>query len=220
MQNVKLQAQARIGRLTRQKKTLSVELKAVTTSKKEAVQEVHRQYTADVSQLAVQVKDVTRLKDEHLNKANIRHRQAVAKLEEQKIDSRERAKVQRAENKERAAVIAAKNEALELLRSVADVETMKLGRELSAEQLRVAALGFKKTLLAERVHTMFVENELLSDTLETKQHESNDFLRTGLRLVQTWLQSPLNWMRSTKGSESGRSWIGSSGAKQRQNLLC
>ena len=171
---VKRQAEARIGRLATQKKTLSVELKAATTSKKEAVQEAHRHHKADVARLAAQVKNVTRLKDEELNMAKVSHRHAVAKLEEKKAELRERAKVQKAEHKERVADVAAKNEALERLCSVADVETKKLGRELNAQHLRVVALALKETLLAKRVQKMEVENELLSDTLEKKEDESNE----------------------------------------------
>jgi hypothetical protein len=166
---VKRQAEARIGRLTTQKKTLSVELKAVTASKKEAMQEAHMHYKADVARLAAQVKqrDVTRLKDEELN-------MAMGKLEKQKAELRERAKVQKAEHKERVAGVAAKNQALERLCSVADVETKKLGRELHAEHLRVVALALKEAFLADRVHKMEVENELLRDNLNKKEHENNE----------------------------------------------
>ncbi len=167
MTQVKRQAEARIGRLKTQKKTLSVELKAMTASKKEAVQEAQRHYKADVARLAAQVKDVTRLKDEELN-------MAVGKLEEQKVEWRERAKVQKAEHKERVAGVAAKNQALERLCSVADVETKKLGRELNTEHLRVVALALKETLLADRVHKMEVENNFLGDTLNKKEHENNE----------------------------------------------
>ncbi len=169
MTQVKRQAEARIGRLTTQKKTLSVELKAVTASKKEAMQEAHMHYKADVARLAAQVKqrDVTRLKDEELN-------MAMGKLEKQKAELRERAKVQKAEHKERVAGVAAKNQALERLCSVADVETKKLGRELHAEHLRVVALALKEAFLADRVHKMEVENELLRDNLNKKEHENNE----------------------------------------------
>ena len=167
MMQVKRQAEARIGRLTTQKKTLSVELKAVTTSKKAAVQEAQKHYKADVARLAAQVKEVTRLKDEELT-------MAVSKLEKDKAELRERAKVQKAEHKERVAGVAAKNQALERLCSVADVETKKLGRELNAEHLRVVALALKETLLADRVHKMEDHNELLLHTLEEKEHENNE----------------------------------------------
>ncbi len=124
--------------------------------------------------LSDKVKVVTRLKNEEMNKANMRHREAVAKLEQQKAELRERAKAHRTEYKERVSGVAAKNEALELLCSVSELETKKLGRELSSEQLRVAAFGQKETLLAERVHKMEFENELLSETLETKHQESDE----------------------------------------------
>ncbi len=78
MAHAKLQAQARIGRLTTQKKTLSVELKAVTRSKHEAVQGAHRQYQDEVARLSDKVKDVTRLKNEEMNKVNMRHREVAS----------------------------------------------------------------------------------------------------------------------------------------------
>jgi hypothetical protein len=81
--NVKLQAQSRIGRLVTQKKTLSSELKAVTRSKHEAVEGAHRQYQKNVADLCDEVKDLRKLTRDELNTANLRHRDAVAKLEEQ-----------------------------------------------------------------------------------------------------------------------------------------
>jgi hypothetical protein len=220
MEEVKLQAQARIDRLATQKKTLSAELKDVTRAKREAVNAAHRQYKDDVGRLLDKVKDVTRLKNDELNKANDKHRDVVTKLELQKAELRERAKTQREECKERVSGVTAKSEALELLCSISEMESKKLGRELSAEQSRMAALGAKETLLVECLHNLEVENDILSQTLETKDKGSNDLhtatmnLRTDLAAkcaelnkVNTrftkWKDSDCEFRRTTKDKIDG-----------------
>jgi hypothetical protein len=87
----------------------------VTRSKQEAVQGARRQYQKDVGELCDEVKEFRKLTTDQLNTANRRHRDAVAKLEEQKAELRERVKAQRAEYKERVACVTSRNEALELL---------------------------------------------------------------------------------------------------------
>jgi len=173
--DVKLQAQFRIGRLVTQKKTLAAELKGVTRSKHEAL-EVFRE----------EVRDLRKATKDQLNTAHLSHREAVAKLEEEKSDFRQRLKGQRSEFRERVARVASRNEALERLCTVSEVESKKLGRELSGEQLKAAALRATQLLLAERVHNLATDNEELAEALETKQ-EADKELRNEMASIRTEL---------------------------------
>ena len=76
--NVKLQAQSRIGRLVTQKKTLSLELKAVTRSKHEAV-----------AGMCEELRELRKATKDQLNMADLSHRESLAKLEEEKSDFRQ-----------------------------------------------------------------------------------------------------------------------------------
>jgi hypothetical protein len=67
---------------------------------------------------------------------------------------------------------------------VSEVESKKLGRELSSEQLKAAAFGAKELLLVERVHNLATENEELSETLETKEQAGNE-LRKEMESMRT-----------------------------------
>ena len=173
--DVKLQAQSRIGRLVTQKKTLSSELKAVTRSKHEAV-----------AVMCEEVRELRKATKDQLNMADLSHREAVAKLEEEKSDFRQRMKGQRSELKERVASVASRNDALERLCTVSEVESKKLGRELSSEQLKAAALRATQLLLAERVHNLATEKEELAEALETRQ-EADKQLRTEMASMRTEL---------------------------------
>ncbi len=102
------------------------------------------------------VQEFRKLSTDQLNKANQRHGDLVAKLEEQKAELRERVKAQRAEYK--VSCVTSRNEALELLCTVSEVESKKLGRELSCEQVKAAAFGAKELLSEERVHNLVTEN--------------------------------------------------------------
>jgi hypothetical protein len=205
---VKLQAQARIGRLETQRKTLSTELKDVTRAKREAVQAAQRQYKDDLSQLSDKVKAVTRLKNDELSKVNDKHRDVVRKLEQHKADLRARVKAQRAEHKERVSVISAKSEALELLCSVSEMETKKLGRELSAEQSRVAALGVKEMFLAEHVDNLEVENDFLNQVTQTLTLPQTLIITLILTLTptQTFPFSHRLIFRSYELTKHGKTW--------------
>ncbi len=112
----------------------------------------------------------------------------MAKLEEEKADLRKRVKVQRAEYKERVASVSSRNEALERLCTVSEVESKQLGRELSSEQLKVAAFRATQLLLAERVHNLATEKEELAEALETKQ-EADKELRNEMASMRTELEA-------------------------------
>ena len=172
---MKLQAQSRIGRLVTQKKTLSEELKAVTRSKHQAVAVI----CEEVRQLRKATKD-------ELSTAHLSHREEVAKLEEEKAHFRERLKGQRFEFKERVSSVASRNAALERLCTVSEVESKKLGRELSSEQLKAAALRATQLLLVERVNNLATEKEELAEALETKQ-EADKELRNEMASIRTEL---------------------------------
>jgi chromosome segregation ATPase len=173
--DVKLQAQSRIGRLVTQKKTLSSELKAVTRSKHEAV-----------AVMCEELRELRKTTKDKINMADLSHRESLAKLEEEKSDFRQRMKGQRSEFKERVASVASRNEALERLCTVSEVESKKLGRELSSEQLKAAALRATQLLLAERVHNLATEKEELAEALETRQ-EADKELRTEMASMRTEL---------------------------------
>jgi hypothetical protein len=126
-------------------------------------------------------------------------------------------KAQRAEYKERVACVASRTEALERLCTVSEVESKKLGRELSSEQLKVAAFGVKELLLAERVHNLGSENEALAETLETKQ-EADKELRKKMESTRTELAAKCAALdevnvRFTNGKESEREFSRKTKAK-------
>jgi hypothetical protein len=158
----------------------------VTRSKHEAVEGAHRQHKKNVAVLRDEVKELRKLTTDQLTTANLRHRDAMAKLEEQKDELRERVKAQRAEYKERVACVASRNEALERLCTVSKVKSKKLGGELASEQLKSAACGANEFFLAERVHNLATENEQFRETLEMKQ-EADKELRKEMEKMRTEL---------------------------------
>ncbi len=127
MEDFKQQTQARIGRLMTQKKTLSSELKAVTRSKHEAVLGARQQYQKVIVELSDEFNEFRQLTTDQHNTANKKHREAVATLEEHKAELQKRVKAQRAEYKEQVACVTSTNEALELLCTVSNLESKKLG---------------------------------------------------------------------------------------------
>jgi hypothetical protein len=139
-----------------------------------------------VAVLCDEVKELRKSTKDQLNTAHHSHRDAVAKFEEEKADFRQRLKGQRAEYKERVASIASRNEALERLCTVSEVESKKLGRELSSEKLKAAALRARQLLLAERVHNLATEKEELAEALETKQEADKSYAMIWRVCVRSW----------------------------------
>jgi hypothetical protein len=112
-------ANAKIERLSQQKQTLSVEVKAVTKSAKELINMTNRKHKDWVAALTLKVKAVKKLSKEDIDMAHKQHKDDdVAKLERQKTRLREHAKKQRAQYKERILAVEATRQSLELQCSV------------------------------------------------------------------------------------------------------
>ncbi len=145
-------ANAKVERLSQQKKTLSAEVKAVSKSAKELITMTNRKYKDRVAALTLKVKAVKKLSKEDIDMAHKQHKDDVAKLERQKTGLREHAKKQRAQYKERITAVEATRQSLELQCSVSQVETQKLARELAAE--------------CSKGRSLIVTTEALQDQLE------------------------------------------------------
>jgi hypothetical protein len=141
------------GKTFAAEKTVSVEVKAITKSAKESINMTSRKHKDHVVALTLKVKAVKNLSRENINMAHRQHKDDVAKLERQKRGLREYAKKQWTQYKERITAVEAKRQSLEFqCSSVSQVETQKLGREMSAE--------------CTKGRSLIVTTEALQDQLE------------------------------------------------------
>ncbi len=139
---------------------------AVTKSAKELINMPNRKHKDHLVALTLKVKAVTNLSREDINMAHKQHKDDVTKLERQKTGLREHAKKQRAQYKERiTAVEAIKRQSLEFQCSVAQVETQKLARELSAECTKGRSLIVTTEALQDQLKDEVNAKEELSGNL-------------------------------------------------------
>ncbi len=184
MARLKKDGKANVARLSADKRTLAVEVKAVVAESKEVMHVAKTAHKEHVQQLLLKVKVAKKLSVSEINVAMEKNTAEVAKLEREKEGLRLHANRQRRQYKDTVNTLEGKHEALELLCCASQVESQKLWRDLQGQQALGRHLQRKTMLLEEQVAEKDVERVKLCDDITTANAMSSaaDIEITRMRL--------------------------------------